>query len=811
MPLQKRSAILEARKLYRSVMDAVNDVILIFDPRSFRILDANKRAIQVYGYSRREMVRKEMRDLTDEVPDYSDLVHATKSVERTDVTKTGEKVVFLVSYSLIDYWGRKAVLSINRDIAERKRIESAIAANEKKLRLLVLNISEIVALIDAQGRIRFVSPQEERILEIPVPDLLGMNIFDFIHPDDRERAEAEYAETIQTPGEGIPSALRLRSRSGEWIPFEVIANNQLDDPQVAGVIFTARDLRFRRETEATIHESNVDFNKRVEERALELAKANAALRLENQQRRHTEIQLKHSLSLLYSTLESTADGILVVSREGLITSCNEKFMEMWHIPLMAVTGLRDEVLLSLAAPQVQDPSGFQQGIRFLYGKPDVVRFDTVRLKDGRIFQRYTQPQRVGDEIVGRVWSFRDITQPYRLEEELRHAQKMEAIGRLAGGVAHDFNNLLMLISGYGCQILEDAELPAQNRDSAEQLLEATRRAASLTRQLLSFSRKQPVTLQRVDLNTLATGMQKMLSRLLSERIELVLHLQPGSLPVYADPSQLELMIMNLVLNARDAMPDGGRLSITTRAESLPGSVEKYEESLPADFACLEVADTGHGIVPEIKEHIFEPFFTTKEVGKGTGLGLSTAYGIVEQAGGHISVDSEPNRGTTFRVFLPIADEEPQDRGKKKPARAGAVIVTPTGTPAPAQLDTILLVEDEAGIRSMTQTYLESEGYRVLNAADGNEAIRVANQYQGNIDLVLTDIIMPGMRGNDLVRAIRESRPSASAVYITGYAETELEVDATVVEKPFAFPDLGKCIRAVLDETRNKEPSARRSA
>jgi two-component system cell cycle sensor histidine kinase/response regulator CckA len=803
--------VLEARKLCRSVMDAVNEVILIFDPRSFRILDANKRAVQVYGYSRREMVRKEMRDLTHEVPNYSDLVRSAKSVERTDFTKTGERIEFLVSLSLIDYWGHKAVLSINRDIGERKRIEGAIAANEKKLRLLVLGISEIVALIDPQGCITFVSPQEERTLEFPVHDLLGKSIFEFIHPEDRERAMAEYAETIQTPGEGIPSALRLRSRSGEWIPFEVIANNQLHDPDVASVIFTARDLRFRRETEATIHESNVDFDKHVEERALDLAKANAALRLENQQRRHTETQLQHSLSLLYSTLESTADGILVVSREGLITSCNQKFLEMWRIPLMAVVGLRDEVLLSMAAPQVHDTRGFQQGVRFLYGKPDAVRFDTLRLKDGRIFQRYTQPQRVGDETVGRVWSFRDITQPYLLEEELRHAQKMEAIGRLAGGVAHDFNNLLMLISGYAGQILEYPELPTAHKDSVEQLLEATRRAATLTRQLLSFSRKQPLALQRVDLNTLASGMQKMLSRLLSERIEFVLHLQPDPLPIYADPSQIELMIMNLVLNARDAMPDGGRLTITTRAESLPGSVEKYQESLPFDFACLEVADNGHGMGPEVKEHIFEPFFTTKEVGKGTGLGLSTAYGIVDQAGGHISVDSVPKRGTTFRVFLPIAGEGPQDR-KKKPARAGAVIVSSPATPALAHHDeTILLVEDEAGIRAMTRTYLESEGYRVLGAADGDEAIRVANHYPGSIDLILTDIIMPGMRGNDLVRAIRESRPSVRAIYITGFAEAELDVDATVVEKPFAFADLGKSIREVLDEARKEEPSTRKSA
>src|SRR5215472_3603728 len=412
MPSQKpRFFVSDGRKLCRSLIDAVNDVILIFDPRSFRILEANKRAIHVYGYSRREIVRKEMRDLTHDVPNYSDLVRsATNSIEQTHFTKTGQKISFLVSLSLIDCWGQRAVLSINRDIGERKQIEDAIAANEKRLRLLVLNISEIIALLDAEGRIHLVSPQVERVLEFPVKELLGKNVFEYIHPEDQDRAQQEYAKTVQTPGEGIPSTLRLRNQAGEWIPFEIIANNQLNDPDIAGVIFTARDLRFRGEAEETIRELNAYVDRRVEERTMELAKANGLLRLENQQRRHTEDQLKHSLSLLHATLESTADGILVVSTNGMISSCNQKFLEMWRIPAMAVSGLRDEELLSLAAPQLRDPRAFLEGVKLLYAKPEAVRYGTLRLKDGRIFQRYTQPQRVGDEIVGRVWSFRDITQ-----------------------------------------------------------------------------------------------------------------------------------------------------------------------------------------------------------------------------------------------------------------------------------------------------------------------------------------------------------------------------------------------------------------
>jgi PAS domain S-box-containing protein len=770
------------------MLDAVNAVVLIFDPKSYRILDANKRAVQAYGYSKRQLLGKELTELTHEVPNYSDFTRSAGSIERTDFNKNGEPLQFLVGLSLIDYWGRKAVLSMQRDIGDRKAIEAAIAASEKKVKSLLEGISEILLLIDAKGEVKFISPQVERVLGYTVQEVEGRNVFDYIHPDDLERTSAEYAKTVSEPGEAVPSVLRIRNQEGQWIPFEIIANNQLNDPDIAAVIFTGRDLRYRREAEQAVRQANADFEKRVEERTTEMAKANAALRIENQQRRHTEAQLKQSLSLLFSTLESTADGILVISNEGFISSCNQRYLDMWGIPKMALVGLKDENVLAIATPQVQDPAAFQRRVQELYAQPEAVSFDSIKLKDGRIFERCSQPQRVEGQIVGRVWSFRDVTQSHLLQEELHQAQKMEAVGRLAGGVAHDFNNLLMLISGYAGQMLEDPKFPEKHREAGQQLMQAAQRAASLTRQLLAFSRKHPVVPQVVDLNSVVRDMEKMLQRLLSDRIRLVLQLHKEPLPVFADPSQVELVIMNLAINARDAMPDGGVLSIKTVAEVLPGVRGEQGEAVSSGYAVLEVTDTGYGMAPEIKEHIFEPFFTTKTVGKGTGLGLSTVYGIVEQAGGHISVESEPNRGSTFHIYLP-----------KSSAMVSEIAAVQEPPPATGR-ETLLLVEDEAGIRSMTRVYLESLGYKVLEAGDAREALQLSRQHQGTIEMLLTDVVMPGARGDALVRALVKERPGLKALFMSGYADLHrLEVDAPVIEKPFAFPELGRRVRAVLDD------------
>jgi len=370
---------------------------------------------------------------------------------------------------------------------------------------------------------------------------------------------------------------------------------------------------------------------------------------------------------------------------------------------------------------------------------------------------------------------------------------MEAVGRLAGGVAHDFNNLLMLISGYADQLLQDPDLPEKHRTYCEQLVDATKRAATLTRQLLAFSRKHPVAPHVVDIKGLISEMGKMLQRLLSDRIQLVINLRGDDLPIMADPSQIELLVMNLAINARDAMPEGGLLSITASNETV-GEAKGYESALPTNFVVLEVSDTGVGMSPEVRDRVFEPFFTTKNVGKGTGLGLSTAYGIVEQANGHITVESEPDQGTTFRVYFPRATAAVPEK-----------VATTNTSPAPGH-ETLLLAEDEEGIRAMTRVYLESLGYKVLEAPNGTEALRISREYDQPIDLLVTDIVMPGMRGDDLASAIQKERPGIAALFISGYADTDkLAGKIPIIEKPFTFPELGQRVRSYLDDEKSTEP------
>ena len=786
-----KSGIENARNLCRSLIDAVNDVILVIDRSSMQVLDANRRAAEVYGYSREEFAGKSIQALTHAGPEQSGILRKVpgQSFEETHFSRTGERLDFLISISAIEYCGQSALVSINHDIRERKRAEEALASSESRLRLLLRNISEMIAVIDAEGRIRFIGPQVELVLGYPATEVRERNIFEFIHPDDLERARAEYSKTVLQPGEMPPSVLRVKNSSGEWVPLEIIANNQLQDPGVAGVIFTARDLRFRQDAQEAIHLANTGLDRRIEERTLELAKANAALRIENQQRRFTEKQLQESVSLLNATLESTADGILVVAADGKVSSYNQKFVDMWRLPGMALSAHSDEVLLAEATPQLEDPSAFLEGVKTLYSHPESTSFDTLHLKDGRVFERYSQPQKVGDRIVGRVWSFRDVTEAKRLEEELRHSQKMQAVGRLAGGVAHDFNNLLMLISGSAAQLAEDPQLSNKSKELSRNIVDATRRAGTLTRQLLAFSRKHPAAPQVVDLNRVVAEMGKMLQKLFEDRIRLVMNLRDTSLPVYVDPSQLELVIMNLAINARDAMPEGGRVSITTSEEKLSRREAALAAGVPATYAVMEIRDTGHGMSPEVQARAFEPFFTTKQPGKGTGLGLSTVYGIVQQAGGLITLESAPDQGANFRVYLPKASmvrREMQEKIAELPLPAGGH-------------ETVLLVEDEAGIRTMTRAYLESLGYKVLEAATGPDAARISRNYSGPIDLLLTDIIMPEMRGDDLIGIIKSDRPEIRALFMSGYADLpRVDKQVPIVEKPFEFPELGRQVRAVLD-------------
>jgi PAS domain S-box-containing protein len=391
----------------------------------------------------------------------------------------------------------------------------------------------------------------------------------------------------------------------------------------------------------------------------------------------------------------------------------------------------------------------------------------------------------------------DVTERRGLEQQLRQSQKMEAVGRLAGGIAHDFNNLLMVISGYSEFLLERVGPDPVLRGPAQEIAGASQRASSLTRQLLAFSRKQMLAPKVLDLNGVVTENLKMLTRVIGEDIDLVMVPAASLGAVRADAGQIDQVIMNLAVNARDAMPSGGKLTIETSNVSLNEEYARFHAPLrPGDYVLLSISDTGLGMDSETQSHIFEPFFTTKGT-KGTGLGLSTVYGIIKQSGGYIWVFSESGKGTTFKIYLPRVAE------RAEPAQivtSNEAAFTEPGT------ETVLLAEDEVNLRYLVRQFLERQGYKVLEAADGAVAMQIAVAHQGVIHLLLTDVIMPGMNGRELAQRVSEIRPQTKVLYMSGYTENvighngTLDAGVRLLQKPFTLRELKSKVREVLDTT-----------
>ncbi|MBI5837181.1 MAG: response regulator [Candidatus Eisenbacteria bacterium] len=404
----------------------------------------------------------------------------------------------------------------------------------------------------------------------------------------------------------------------------------------------------------------------------------------------------------------------------------------------------------------------------------------------------------------------EILDRERAEEALRHSQeqllqsqKMEAIGKLAGGVAHDFNNLLTAIHGYGDLLLHRLPGDTPLRGYVEEILASSKRAAGLTRQLLAFSRRQILAPQVLDVNAVVTNMERMLRRLIGEHIELVAHLSESPGNVKADPGQLEQVVLNLVVNARDAMPDGGRLVVETgETVRQPDSMQPCTGEGPRRFVVISVSDSGVGMDRELQRRIFEPFFTTKEQGKGTGLGLSTVYGIVQQSGGHIEVESEPGRGSRFRVLLPRVDAVAED--------PGAESASPFSASAPRGHETLLVVEDEESVRRLLTTALTAGGYRVLAAEDGEAGVELFRLHREEISLVLTDLVMPRMNGKEVLESVRALAPDVLVMFMSGYADAsitgpgKLPPGSIILQKPFLPSDMLAAVRSALDgrEVRN---------
>jgi len=513
------------------------------------------------------------------------------------------------------------------------------------------------------------------------------------------------------------------------------------------------------------------------------------------ERQRTEKESLLRTAFFEAQVHSVPDGILVVDSQRRKILQNQQMIELFKIPECIVNDEDDSQWLQYLIERVKNPEQFSRRVAYLYNHPDEIGRDEIEMIDGRLIDRYSAPVRdkVG-EYYGRIWTFRDITERRRLEEQLRQSQKMEAIGKLAGGVAHDFNNSLSVIQGY-VEDLRSGELsPAEIKESLEEIAQATANAANLTHQLLAFSRKQVIQLRPLSLNDVVGKLAKMLKRILGEDISLCVHCGSNLPLVQADAGMMDQVLMNLAVNARDAMPNGGKLTICTFDETIGEEYLQWNShAKPGSYTCLSVADTGEGIAPEILQHIFEPFFTTKGVDKGTGLGLATVYGIVRQHRGWIHVCSEVGKGTVFRIYLPRGTETAE-----KGLGVGKDNV-PTGT------ETILLVEDEPALRALNKKLLARAGYTVIEACSGVAAMEIWNEQRAHIDLVLTDVVMPdGVSGPELVKQLRRKKPSLRVIFVSGYigdsfGKNQLIEAENFLQKPCPFGDLARMVRDVLDK------------
>ena len=502
-------------------------------------------------------------------------------------------------------------------------------------------------------------------------------------------------------------------------------------------------------------------------------------------------ELERSSSLLRATLESTADGILVVDLEGHIVLHNRRFAELWRLPDDILQARNDEAAISWVLEQLKDPDAFLFKVRELYASPDASSYDILEFKDGRVFERYSQPQVIEGKSAGRVWSFRDVTERRLLQNQLSMSQKMEAVGRLAGGVAHDFNNLLTAIIGHAELLKDQLEEGSQAIGDVEEIERAAERATSLTRQLLAFSRRQVLQPVVLDINETVEGVRRMFERVIGEHIKLEFQLAAKGM-VKADPAQLDQVLINLALNARDAMPKGGTLGVDTSDVVLDAEyVSRHPGSREGPHVRLSVWDTGFGMEQQVIERIFEPFYTTKP--NGTGLGLSTVYGIVKQSGGHIAVLSEPGCGSRFTIHLPRVDEP----AAKRPS--------PSGETASPGTETILLVEDEEIVRELSAKVLRGLGYTVLAASGGPEAFELLAKHSGKVALLLADVVMPDMSGPAVAERLTKERPGLKVLYMSGYADESmveqgmLSRGAPFLPKPFTPQALAAKVRSVLDE------------